>query len=90
MKTKLFYAFDVNSWRGAKIEPLMKHSTFELLTEDSPIVSDARYRKVRGNQLCDLLVYATGIPIFLISEKFRNILDENGFNGYKFFPIKCI
>ena len=90
MKTKLFYAFDVNSWRGAKIEPLMKHSTFEWLTEYSPIVSDARYRKVRGNQLCDLLVYATGIPIFLISEKFRNILDENGFNGYKCFPIKSI
>lgn len=90
MKTKLFYAFDVNSWRGAKIEPLVEHRTFEWFIERSPIVSDARYKKVRGNQLCDLLIYATGRSVFLISERFRSILDDNGFNGYKCFPVKSI
>jgi len=91
MKIETYYKFGVkNPWKGAKIEPILKHDKCKILTEDSPLVADARYRKVKGNQLYDLLVYATGPSIFLISERLKNILDSNKFNGYKCFPIKSI
>ena len=92
MKTELFYAFYVkHAWREVSIEPIVKHDTFKFLTEKSPIVSDARYKKVKkGTKLYDLLVYATGLDIFLISENLKKILEENNINGYKCFPAKSI
>ena len=63
--------------------------TYKLLERTDPIVSNSRYTIKKGSKLFDIVTYLNWTQ-FLISEKFKNILERYGFNGYECFPAEIV
>ena len=96
MKIEDFFSFDskyISSTFQAEIIELESNS-FEKKTHLNLIKGDYEeinfpivFRQESGKILSDIL--DTGhVGFFLISEKLKNILEENNFTGWKTFPIK--
>ncbi len=82
---QIFYGFYAkHQWRELLIEPVIHCYTFKLLEESDPIVSDSRYKVVKGAKQYDVVSYLNWSQ-FLISERLKKVLEDGGFNGFKCF-----
>jgi hypothetical protein len=84
MEKEFFYFTPKHLWREMQIEPVNNYDACKLLVETDPIVSDSRYIVKKGSKHYDIIPYLDWMQ-FLISEKFKNILERENFNGYKCF-----
>lgn len=81
-----FFEFAPKHIRGElQIEPTTKYYSFKLLEDTASIVTNSRYVVKKGNKVFDLVTYLNWSQ-FLISDKFKKVLENGGFNGYKCFP----
>jgi len=88
MMEKQFFTFSPKHlFREVQVEPVPKYYSYKLLRETDSIVSNSKYEIKKGSKFYDVLPYVDWSQ-FLISERFKNILEKNGFNGYKCFPAE--
>ena len=89
MKKEFFAFWPKHLNRELQIEPIMKYYSYKLLEKTDPIISNSKYTIKKGSKQFDIVTYLDWSQ-FLISEKFKNILDRNGFNGYECFPAEIV
>lgn len=89
MKKEFFTFWPKHLNRELQIEPVMKYYSYKLLEKTDPIISNSKYTIKKGSKQFDIVTYLNWSQ-FLISEKFKNILDRNGFNGYECFPAEIV
>lgn len=84
MEKEFFMFRPKHMWRELQIEPVNEYYSYKLLKETDPIVTDSRYIVKKGSKLYDIVSYENWSQ-FLISERFKNILEREKYNGYKCF-----
>ena len=83
-----FYTFD-GAWKKdcLKIEPIVEYDTLSLLTLDCPIIRNPIFHIKQGKKLFDVIHFNNSQNI-AISQRFKEILESNNFNGWSCFPIQ--
>lgn len=84
----MFYRFNTKSPNNvARIQPMVSYTGLEMLTEDSVLINNNNFVIVKGKILYDLIPYNNS-RFFAISDRLKNILEENDIKGIRFFPIR--
>ncbi len=85
----MFYRFNTKSPNNvARIQPMVSYTGLEMLTEDSVLINNNNFVIMKGKILYDLIPYNNNCSFFAISDRLKNILEENDIKGIKFFPVR--
>jgi hypothetical protein len=83
----MFYRISLKEQRGAyRIKPNIEYSYKKLFHNPEPLVGQT-FKVYKGTKKMDLLGYCETVN-FAISEKLKNLLEENKINGWATYPIK--
>ena len=89
MEETFFSFYPKHLSRELQIEPVLKYYSYKLLKKTDPIVLNSKYTIKKGTKQFDIITYFNWSQ-FLISEKFKNVLEKNEFCGYECFPAEII
>lgn len=82
-----FYKFK-GAWKKdvIRIQSLVEYDTLSLISQDSPLVQNSKFKIKQGSKLYDI-IHFNDSQNFAISQKVKDILETNEFIGWDCFPI---
>lgn len=82
-----FYKFK-GAWKKdvIRIQSFVEYNTLALISKDSPLVQNSKFKINQGNKLYDI-IHFNDSQNFAISQKVKDILESNEFVGWDCFPI---
>ena len=84
-----FYSIDPESGYGRspiRVKPEIEIDYFELFNQSSEIIKRNNFNAVKGKKWNDILPFYESLH-FLVSEKFKNVIETYNLTGIEFFPV---